>query len=338
MPARHSLYGLRIFSSQPIPGLALTEDLGLTPLRIQLKDEKQFSSKFSASLSNIFYTSPNSNRNGDPILRAGILNDGAYYGFFYSDGPRFAIDRQGREIYADWPDGYTLEEACRYLIGQVINFVLRLRGITSLHASSIAIADRAIAIVGGPGAGKSTTAAAFARLGYSILSDDVAVLDDHPTTFLVQPGYPRLNLWPDSTCTLLGPDEDLPRIAPRWEKRYLSLRQYGYGFHSDPLPLSAIYLLDLREDGLAALILEELTTAEVFIGLVANTYLNCLLDLDMRKREFEVLGRVAKSIPVRRVCSSRDPSKVFELCEAIAADAKRIRTKDPLNGIFSNSR
>ena len=111
-------------------------------------------------------------------MRVGMLNDGAYYGFFYSDGPRFAIDRQGHEIWGDWPAGYALEDACTYLIGQVINFALRLRGGISLHASSIAIGDRVIAITGAPGSGKSTTAAAFARLGYSILSDDVAVLDD----------------------------------------------------------------------------------------------------------------------------------------------------------------
>ena len=44
-------------------------------------------------------------------------------------------NRQGREIWADWPEGYSLEDACTYLIGQVINFALRLQAFTSLHAS-----------------------------------------------------------------------------------------------------------------------------------------------------------------------------------------------------------
>lgn len=333
MPASYLLYGLRAFSNLPIPGLVLTEGSSTVPVHIRLKNGSEFASKFSASLSDIFYTSPNSNRNGDSNLRAGMLNDGAYYGFFYSDGPRFAIDRQGREIWGDWPDGYTLEDVCTYLIGQVINFALRLRGITSLHASSIGIGDRAIAVMGAPGAGKSTTAAAFARLGYSILSDDVAVLDDQDSTFLVQPGYPRVNLWPDSARALFGPGEELPRITPTWGKKYLSLDRGGYCFQPKPLPLSAVYLLDVREDAPEASILEELTPTDAFLALVANTYLNYLLDADMRSHEFEMLGRVAKIVPVRRACPARDPSKVFELCNAIAADVKRLRIQEPANAM-----
>jgi hypothetical protein len=333
LPASYLFYGLRVLSKLPIPGLVVPEASGAPPLYIRLKEDSEFASKFSESLSNVFYTSSNFDQNGDPNLRAGMLNDGAYYGFFYNDGPKFAIDRKGREIWGDWPDGYSLEDACTYLIGQVINFALRLRGVISLHASSIAVGDRAIAIMGAPGAGKSTTAATFARLGYSILSDDVAVLDDQGSTFLVQPGYPRVNLWPDSARTLFGPQEDLPRITPTWGKKYLSLDRNGYRFQSDPLPLIAVYMLDKRDAALAVPVVKELTATEAFATLVGNTYLNFLLDADMRRREFEVLGRLATAIHARRVRPASDPSKVFELCEVIAADARRLRMQgqDPAN-------
>ena len=226
--------------------------------------------------------------------------DGRYIGLFYNDGARFAISREGNEIRADWPDGYILEDACTYLIGPVLAFALRLRGGTCLHASAIA-GDRAIALLGVPGAGKSTTAAAFARLGYSILSDDVAVLDDQGSRFLVQPGYPRVNLWPDSVRSLFGSEDELPHITPTWGKKYLALDRSGYGFQSSPLSLSAVYMLDEREDGLPAPVMEELTAAEAFMALVSNTYVNYLLDADMRKCEFEVLGRVVAEI-LQGVC------------------------------------
>lgn len=263
-----------------------------------------------------------------------MLNGGAYYGFFYSDGPRFAIERHGREIWGDWPDDYSLEDASRYLVGQILNFVLRLRGATSLHASSIAVGDRAIAIMGAAGAGKSTTAAAFARLGYPILADDVAVLDDRGGTFLVQPGYPRVNVWPDSARSLFGPEEDLPQITPTWEKKYVPLDRDGYRFQSSALPLSAVYLLELREELPDAPVLQELTARDAFIVLVANTYLNFLLDADMRKREFEVLGRLSRTVPVRRARPANNPAKVFEFCEAIAADAKRLRKQESANAML----
>ncbi len=328
MALSYLVYGLQVESDLPIPGLAVFEGPGSTPLNVRLNERAKFASAFSASLNDIFYASPNSNLTGIPHMRAGFLNGGAYYGFFYSDGPRFTIDLNGLEIWAYWPEGYFLEDACAYLIGQIINFALRLRGATSLHASSIAVDDGAIAIMGTPGTGKSTTAAGFARQGYPILSDDVAVLSDQDGKFLVQPGYPRINLWPDSVRALFGSEDELPLITPTWGKRYLALNQNGYRFQSDPLPLSAIYILHDREDASAIPVIEELSGAETFMTLAGNTYLNFLLNAEMRKREFEVLSRVAAGVPVRRVHAAGDPSKIFELCEAIAADARRLATPD----------
>ena len=93
-----------------------------------------------------------------------LLAGGEYFGFFYSDGVRFAVERRGREVWGDWPENYTLEDACTYLLGPVIGFVLRLRGVTCLHASAVALAEHAIALAGFPGVPASPPlAAAFAQ-------------------------------------------------------------------------------------------------------------------------------------------------------------------------------
>jgi len=118
----------------------------------------------------------------------------AYFKLHYSDGTEFIIDRKGTEVWCVWPDTLTLEDAVVYLLGPVLGFVLRLRGITCLHASAISVGDRAVVLLGPAGAGKSTTAAAFAKLGYPVLSDDVLALSDQNTTFLAQPAYPHLHL------------------------------------------------------------------------------------------------------------------------------------------------
>jgi hypothetical protein len=321
----HVVYGLRIASNFVLPGLVLCNERDPVSLQIRLQERNEFASKFGASLNHIFYTSPNSDGRGESLLQVGTLDGGRYVGFFYSDGPRFAIDRQGHEIWGDWPENYALEDACTYLIGPVIAFALRLRGTTCLHASSIAVGERAIALLGEPGAGKSTTAAAFSHLGYPVLSDDVAVLDDQGDRFQVQPGYPRINLWPDSVRTLFGSEDALPRITPTWGKRYLPLDQTR--FQATPLPLGAIYVLTDREAGLAAPIVEELSAREAFITLVANTYVNYLLNAEMRSHEFEALGRVVAGVPVRRVRASTDCSKVSVLCEAIASDVKQLERR-----------
>jgi hypothetical protein len=263
-------------------------------------------------------------------LRVALLEEGRYFGFFYSDGARFGIDRTGRVVYADWPENYTLEDACTYLLGPVLAFVLRLRGVTCLHASAIVMDGRAIALFGLAGAGKSTTAAAFALRGFSVLSDDVAVLTDLGDRFLVQPGYPRINLWPDSVRTLFGTEDALPRITPTWDKRYLALDQSENRFQSSSLPLVAIYILGEREAELTAPVIEEVVGGEAIMALVANTYVNYLLDRDMRAREFDVLSRLLAGVPVRRVRPAADTSKVFALCESISADAKRLAFLDAM--------
>ena len=329
MLVSHVVYGLRITSDLPLPGLAVCKESGPSDLLILLRGQKKFTSRFSAPLDHIFYTSPRSGGNGESILQVGTLDNGRYVGFFYSDGARFAIEQQGREIWADWPEHYAFEDACTYLIGPVIAFALRLRGFTCLHASCIAIGDQAIALLGQPSSGKSTTAAAFACIGYSILSDDVVVLHDHGNRFVVAPGYPRVNLWPDSVRALFGSEDALPKITPTWGKRYLPLNQNEHRFQEVPLPLGAVYMLAGHEPGLAAPVMEEFGAREAFMTLVANTYVNYVLNAEMRKREFEVLGRIVAGIPVRRVRAAADSSRLFDLAEAIVADASRIGVGTP---------
>src|SRR5439155_1319968 len=163
---------------------------------------------------------------------------------------------------------------------------------------------------------------------------DVLALTEDSDRFLVKPGYPRVNLWPDSVRTLFGSEEALPRITPTWDKRYMALGDKSPSFASKPLPLGAIYILDEREEVLKGPVVEEMTGSDAFVALVANTYVNYLLDREMRRREFEVLTRVASEIPIRRVRPPAEPSAIFDLCEAIAADAKQAMLRMPANVTF----
>jgi hypothetical protein len=235
---------------------------------------------------------------------------------------RFAVGRSGRDVWMDWPETSTLEDAATYLMGPVLGFVLRLRGMVSLHASAVAIGDRAIALVGEGGAGKSTTAAAFACLGYAVLCDDLVPLADQTGHFLAQPAYARVNLWPDSVRALFGSEEALPRITPTWEKRFLALDQNGHRFETRPLPLVVVYILNSRDSSSVEVSFETLTAPSALITLVRNTYVNYLLDAGMRRQEFEVLSRLVAAVPVRSARLPDDPSRLREFCEAIAADAR----------------
>jgi hypothetical protein len=293
-----------------------------------LKEWATFPTRFPGT-SEILYASPEDAAPGEPNVRVCVLPRGDYFGFFYKDEVRFAVERHGREVWGDWPENYTLEDACTYLLGPVLGFVLRLRGMICLHASAVAIDEQAIALVGPPGAGKSTTAAVFAQRGFSVIADDVVALVEEGKHFQAQPGYPRVNLWSDSVCSLFGSDEALPRITPNWDKRYLALGENGFGFATKPLPLGVVYLLDSREAALGAPVMDYLSGSDALAQFVTNTYVNYLLDRDMRSREFDVLTRLVVRIPIRRVRPPAAYSGVFGLSEAITNDARRVMARNP---------
>ena len=330
MAAFHVVYGLRVEANGILPGLPVQCNSSSLDVQIQLKSGWPFPSTVADVDGNI-YESSDRVAGGQSNLSVGLFLGGLYFGFFYGDGARFAVDGHGREVWADWPENYSLEDACTYLVGPVLGFVMRLRGTVCLHASGVAVDSRAIALVGLPGVGKSTTAAAFACCGFPVLSDDVVALTDLTSQFLVEPGYPRINLWPDSVRRLFQSEDALPRITPTWDKRYLPLGQNGYHFASTPLPLGAIYVLDSREPTLTAPIVEAVSRKEALLTLVANTYVNYLLDQNMRRTEFDVLSRVVSGIPVRRVRPPAGPSAILDLCGAIADDARRVMAAVPAN-------
>jgi hypothetical protein len=247
------------------------------------------------------------------VAERGLLRIG------YPDGTQFWLDDKREAVWATWPETSSLEETSTYLLGPILGLLLRLRGITCLHASAVNFGGQGIVFVGPAGAGKSTTAAAFARDGHAVLSDDIVALVERKGSFLVMPAYPHLCLWPDSANMLYGSADALPRFSANWEKRRLALGETGPSFESRPLPLAAIYILGGRRPDSAPCV-EAVRPQAALLSLVADTYANRILDRELRAREFEVLGRLAATVPIRRIYPHTDSSRLGDLCRVIEAD------------------
>lgn len=237
----------------------------------------------------------------------------------YPDGTQFWVDHKRETVWATWPETLSLEETCIYLLGPILGLLLRLRGTTCLHASAVNMGGRAVAFVGAAGTGKSTTAAAFARQAFAVLSDDIVPVVEQDDLFLVPPAYSHLCLWPDSVKALYGSPDALPRFHPNWEKRLLVLGESGTHFENQALPLGAIYILGNRRARSAPYV-EQVRPRHALLSLVAETYANKLLDRNMRAQEFGVLGRLVASVPVRRVLPHSDASRLRDLCRVVEAD------------------
>jgi len=303
---RYLLYGCRIRSNRPIPGLiasssdAVDLDVEFDRLPPPASEEPGI------------YASPS--------LRVSRTPRG--YRFVYEDAQFLVADSGDRVIAATSP-GSSFEDTCTYLVGPVMGFALRLRGAVCLHASVVVAGGSAVALCGPPGAGKSSSAAGFAQRGCAVLAEDMAALQENGDGFLVQPGYPRVNLWPDAAAALGGDGDALPAITPNWEKRYLPLasgvRADVPSFHCDPAPLTAIYILEGRGTALEAAF-RPLKPMEALLALAANTYSWYLLDSAMRAREFDVLRRLVRAVPVRAVSAPDDFAGIGLLCDGILAD------------------
>lgn len=319
MPYRCSIYGLRVLANRIIPGVP-TSPVSSVDVRITLGSLPSWLDEVSATQIETSYVAEYKDESGNPVLRVFRVLDGKYFRFTYANQTEFLVDQAGTEIWAKWLEPLTLEDAATYLLGPIMGFVMLLRGIVCLHASAVAIGERAIALLGPAGSGKSTTAAAFSDRGYSILAEDVVTLDDREDHFFVRPAYPCIRLWPASVKALYGTETHLPKLTPNWEKGYLDLTERPEQFQQQPLPLGAIYLLGHRRDEDEAPFINALDKSEGLMSLVANTYATKLMDKQMRAREFELLTRVLNNVPLRQVTPHTSTTRIPDLCDRILAD------------------
>jgi hypothetical protein len=321
MPYFYWGFGLGIAADQAIPGLVSAVRPRRIDTRIWLHapypDEA-----FHGCSGAPWYASMAEERE-EPTLRAWRLADGDYVRLVYLDGPEFVVDRHGDNVWARWPPASTLEDTATYLLGPVLGFVLRLKGITCLHGSAVSFRDSAVALVGPQGAGKSTSAAAFCQRQQPVLSDDIVPIVNRHGSWFVDPTYPQLRLWGDAVGALYGDSAALPALTPTWDKRALDLTGPGCRFDGRRLKLAAVYLLDPRDSAMSPSI-ELLNGRRGLLALLGNTYVSYLLDNGRRESELNDLGALIAEVPVRRISFARDFSALPALCSAILADCESL--------------
>ena len=313
----YSAFGLSLAANWPIPGLIPQPMPSQPDIRVWLHE--RMPDPDVAGIEDVYYVS-NDAEHGVPALQVWQAADGLYFRLRYADDTEFVIERTGREVRAVVPAASTLEDMATYVLGPIIGFAMRLRGVTCLHASVIAVGDHAIALAGPAGAGKSTAAACFAAMGYPVLADDIAALVERGGAVHVQPAYPQLRLWPDSVAMLYGAPDALPRLTPTWDKRALLLSEPG-AFQRQSLPLRAVYVRGEQCD-LANTAIADVSGAQRLLALLANTYVGYLLDATMRHHEFESLARLAATVHVRRVIRPGASSDVAAMCTQLLEDCE----------------
>ena len=313
-----SIYGLGVRLNDRIPGIAF-ESPREVDVEVVLGSLPAWYDPRALSRTS-WYVSPGGT-NPEPRLMIWQVGDGEFFNLKYADGTEFLVHKSGSKIWATWPpETLTLEDTATYLLGPIMGFVLLLRGHICLHASAVVIGDHAVALLGPAGSGKSTTAAAFAEAGYRVLAEDVLTLDENEDWYHVRPAYPCIRLWPASVKALYGSENELPKLTPTWDKCYLDLTQERFAFGKEPTALGAIYLLAERSEGAEFPSVQGMSEQETMMSLIGNTYATYLLDRAMRAREFKLLNRLFKTVPVRKVTPHADAAQIPSLCQIIIDD------------------
>ena len=323
MEYTYQLYGLRVRLSRPLSGLMPAD--GPEPIDLQIDLDGDGYNRFETLPKELWYAS-RKDRYGN-FAHVWKLAGDAFYRFRYSDGADFVIDRSGSRIWASWPPALTEEDIFTYLTGHILAFTLGLRGYLCLHASAVAVDDRAVALIAPGGGGKSTTAAVFARLGFTVITDDILVLAPRDDAYWAQPGYPRINLWPASITALTGISEDLPRIVPQsasYTKRYLDLTRGWSRFQQKPLQLAAFYtgesIPPSRQPSITGV-----SAKNAMMVLASQLYRFPLIGRADLKKEFEHLANLATRIPLRSIAFHRKLRRIDVLCQTILDDFRELQ-------------
>ncbi len=260
----------------------------------------------------------------DPAFSLSARGADHFFELTYSDGTRFVVDAETRRLCGTWLPPLTIEDLSTYLLGPVMGFILRQRNTLSLHASTASIGGQAVVLCGESEAGKSMTAAALALRGIPVLAEDVSPIEEDAGAFYVEPGYPRICLWPSAVHTLFGSPDALPQLTPTWDKRFLALDGVQAKFEPQRRPLGVVYFLAPRADEAGTPRLEPLGKREALLQLVQNTYMNWLLNRTQRAAELDTLARIVARVPVRKIVPHCDPARVGALCDLIVTDAERL--------------
>jgi hypothetical protein len=318
-PHEYAIYGLTLQSNRPLAGFAPADgaaprvilDFAGAPAADPGGGQEPF---WDHGFETLWHR-----QDGTWLLRYVDERDGAFW--------TIDFDAAGTRLTIRWTKDSLLDDIPAVLQGPGLAAALHLRGVPMLHASVLAIDDAAIALIGAPGAGKSTTAAAFVARGFRSMSDDLGALAVEGASVSVQAGYPRLRAFADSADAAgLGADE-LPRVFAAeilGPKRYVELSADAGTFQPHALPLRAIYYLMQRVIGKREPAIDALSTRQALPVLLQNLYSTRFLDHARRVPLIRAVAGVAATVPVRAVQAGDDLAALPRLVAAIAADARQI--------------
>jgi hypothetical protein len=238
----------------------------------------------------------------------------------FPDFADFDVSQSGRRIAAHLRPPLPLATLRHLFLDQVLPLALGRMGRTPIHASAVQVPGvGVVAFAGGPGCGKSTLAAALAREGCAVLSDDCLVTAIRRDSVWAVPSYGGVRLWPDAASRLgyrgrpVAHYSDKVRVGP-------SDMRSG----ERPARLRALFLLSPPSAAVHAVSVSPRSARERFMGLVRLTYLLDVEDRAALTGVFHHLGLLSERVPIAGLRLARDRRRLPALAREVRDLAGRL--------------
>ena len=158
------------------------------------------------------------------------------------------------------------EDVFSYLMSLSLASLFFQREYLVIHAGAISINAHGVLVLGDSGAGKTTTTAKFAKLGFDMLAEDMSLIRFKNDVPYVVSGIPYLKLLPE-TAEVVGLDWDtLTPLYADASKKAWTLSNYKH----QEVPLKKIFWLQTTEG--SEIEKETVELEDAFYSLAANIH------------------------------------------------------------------
>jgi hypothetical protein len=207
----------------------------------------------------------------------------------------------GEEIIVCPDTGARPLDVRAYLLGTLFVALCQQRHLLPLHASAVSSRKGVVAFLARSGEGKSSLAACLAQRGFSVLADDVCLIDTASSgPAVVIPAAPWLKLWRNSLEHLGRQVQGLERVFSEDDKYRLPLADTLH-----PEPIGRLVFLETNPNQRSATEMQ---------GLSAVEAIPLLMDLTHQAYVLQATGQLEQS---------------FLRCSRVSSQAKAYRLIRP---------
>lgn len=208
----------------------------------------------------------------------------------------FVIDAALQRVVCHPTPGGPRELIPILVAGNLVSFLLSMRGRCVLHGSSVAVDGRALAFVGASGMGKSTLAAQMCAAGAELVTDDVLPLEVTGSVVEVVGRAGELRLRPKAVGVV---DDFVASPGTRTTADH-RLAVAALRSTAERMPLYAIVIPNPTQ-GAGELVVDRLPNADSVFELVLYPRIVNWRDVTRLQHHFASVAEVAAAVPVYRV-------------------------------------